>query len=475
MAPCCSRCGNIRVGRGRGKLYTARAVLCDQSLCFASSGYCTNLQCRREEQQEKDREKEAAKARRAAAKVSARGPMPAEDSRRAQKQELQAARKEEGGGTRGPMPAEDSRRAQKQELQAARKEEGGGTRGPMPAEDSRRAQKQELQAARKEEGGGTRGPMPAEDSRRAQKQEFQAARKEEGGGTRGPMPAEDSRRAQKQELQAARKEEGGGTRGPMPAEDSRRAQKQELQAARKEEGGGTRGPMPGQGAGGRPFIPEDHKQGPPYRDEEHLTEEAAQRKYKDFVRSWARFGLSRVCKSCGTLSPAKHCRPTAPAQIPTCRNCRENKTKFRLPPLLPVPLPLQQLKPIEQHLLAMARISQVVLDKLPSGGPSAQWGRMYAVLMEDPCICEVLSGAVLEEDGTVHVQGIDGMTESPARLENQHSALQELQTRHKLYQNSSAVHEAISKMNRILQRKTPAASRPVPTTSNTIDEEDGDL
>ena len=80
------------------------------------------------------------------------------------------------------------------------------------------------------------------------------------------------------------------------------------------------------------------------------------------------------------------------------------------------------------------------------------------MLMEEPCICEVLSGAVLEEDGTVHVQGVDGMTESPARLENLHRALQELQTRHKLYQNSTAVHEAISKMNRILQHKKPAAT-----------------
>ena len=164
-------------------------------------------------------------------------------------------------------------------------------------------------------------------------------------------------------LQAPRRAQGFArpkpNRGPMPGqgaggrpeeEDSRRLQSKELQEARKEEGGGARGPMPGQGAGGRPFIPEDHKQGPPYRDEEHLSEEEAQRKYRDFVRSWARFGLSRVCKSCGTLSPAKHCRPTAPSQVPTCRNCRENKTKFRLPPLLPVPLTLQQLKPIEQHL-----------------------------------------------------------------------------------------------------------------------------
>ena len=109
--------------------------------------------------------------------------------------------------------------------------------------------------------------------------------------------------------------------------------------------------------------------------------------------------------------------------------------------------------PIEQHLLAMARISQVVLDKLPAGGPSAQWGRMYAVLMEDPCICEVLQGAVLEEDGTVHVQGVDGLTESPARLECLHAALQQLWTHHRLYQTSPAVQAALDKMSLILQNR----------------------
>ena len=110
----------------------------------------------------------------------------------------------------------------------------------------------------------------------------------------------------------------------------------------------------------------------------------------------------------------------------------------------------------------MARISQVVLDKLPSGGPSGQWGRMYAVLMQDPCICDVLEGAVLEEDGTVSVQGADGMMTSSARLEHLHRALQELQTQHLLYRSNSAVQEVIIKMSTILhQRSSELATRPV--------------
>ena len=184
--------------------------------------------------------------------------------------------------------------------------------------------------------------------------------------------------------------------------------------------------------------------------------------YEDYLRSWARFGLSRVCQSCRTLTPARQCRPSGPARILTCRNCLESRNKIHLPGLPPIPAALQALTPIEHHLLAMARISQMVLDKLPSGGPSGQWGRMYAVLMQDPCICDVLEGAVLEEDGTVSVQGADGMMTSPARLEHLHRALQELQTQHLLYRSNSAVRDVITKMSTILQqRSSEAATRPV--------------
>ena len=86
---------------------------------------------------------------------------------------------------------------------------------------------------------------------------------------------------------------------------------------------------------------------------------------------------------------------------------------------------------------------------------------MYAVLMHDPCICDLLEGAVLEEDGTVSVQGADGMTTSSARLEHLRRALQELQTQHVLYQSNPAVQDVITKMSAILQqRSSEAAARP---------------
>ena len=248
-----------------------------------------------------------------------------------------------------------------------------------------------------------------EREKERQKEEARSRRAAAKAGQRGPVPGpRGSYRAQRTQLQQQRAEVGGKTRGPLPGEESRRVRREQLQSDRAEVGGKTRGPLPGEGAGGRPENRGGH--GPPYLNEAHLPDVDVQKMYEDFLRSWARFGLSRVCQSCKTLTPAKQCRPSGPSRISTCRNCLESKNKIHLPGLPPIPAALRALKPIEHHLLAMARISQIVLDKLPSGGPSAQWGRMYAVLMQEPCICDVLDGAVLEDDGTVSVQGVDGLT-----------------------------------------------------------------
>ncbi|CAE7929859.1 unnamed protein product, partial [Symbiodinium necroappetens] len=134
---------------------------------------------------------------------------------------------------------------------------------------------------------------------------------------------------------------------------------------------------------------------------------------------------------CQTAAAMDHRLPAklGPFRIVPSMNCLESKNKIHLPSLPPIPAALRALKPIEHHLLAMARISQVVLDKLPSGGPSGQWGRMYAVLMQDPCICDVLEG--------------------------------ELQTQHLLYRSNLAVQDVITKMSAILQqRSSEATTRP---------------
>ena len=290
----------------------------------------------------------------------------------AEKNARQQERAARGCGARGPLPVEGiSTRAKRQQLQAARDEDGLGSRGPPPPDGvSTRAQRQQLQAAREEDGLGSRGPPPPDGvSTRAQRQQLQAAREEDGLGSRGPPPPDGvSTRAQRQLLQASREEDGLGSRGPKPDEDSTRAQRQQLQAAREEDGLGSRGP--------KPIATEIQKQGYPFPDEDTLTPEQVKAHYIAFTRSWGRFGLSRVCAQCRTLTPAKHIVMSKKTNTRMCKRCREDSANLTLPELPPIPDALQNLQP--------TRISQVLLDKLPAGGPSAQWGRMYAVLMEDP-------------------------------------------------------------------------------------------
>ena len=281
----------------------------------------------------------------------------------------------------------------------------------------------------------------------AKKAALQEQRSAKGAGSRGPVPIAANREARRQQLQAERAEEGMGSRGFKPKEDNREKRRQQLQAERAEEGMGSRGP--------KPIATEVQQQGYPFPDEDVLTSEKAQANYLAFTRSWGRFGLSRVCDACHTFTTGKYCRPTKQTGKMLCKNCREKTTKIILPALAPIPEALRNLRPLEQHLIAMGRISQVLLDKLPAGGPSAQWGRMYAVLMEDPLICDVLEGASLEDDGTIFVEGVQGMTPSPARLDAVHRALQELKAQHRLYKANPAVDNILARMAAIQNQEAP--------------------
>ena len=369
-------------------------------------------------------------------------------------------KKKEALGPRGascrPSGPTKERAAVDQHLGAAvvrKKKEALGPRGascrPSGPTKERAAVDQHLRAAvvrKKKEALGPRGascrPSGPTKERAAVDQHLGAAgRPEEEGSTR----------AQRRELQAERADEGAGGRGPTPGrggrpeeEGSSRVQRRELQAERADAGVGGRGP--------RPIATEAEQRGYPFADEDVLNPEQVQARYLAFTRSWGRFGLSRLCEACYTLTPAKHCRKSTGAEKMLCRNCREKNTKFLLPVLPAIPEALRQLQPIEQHLIAMARISQVLLDKLPAGGPSAQWGRMYAVLVDEPYICDVLEGATLEEDGTVLVEGVQGQIASPARLDRLFKALQELKAQHRLYKANPAVGVALADMEAILAR-----------------------
>ena len=203
---------------------------------------------------------------------------------------------------------------------------------------------------------------------------------------------------------------------------------------REEKGAGKRGPCSGQAGAGRPPDSAEKLQQklgaerwPPYAAEEDFTEEQTLKHYGRYLRRWAVHGLSKVCGACRTLTLGMHCRATEGRLA--CRNCRERRCASALPSVRPVPAALAALNSLERRLLTMAKMDQVLIDKLPSGGPSAQWGRMYVVPTEEPEICDLLEEAELGEDGAVYVRGVA----STARLERLHLGLQTLKEHHSLY------------------------------------------
>ena len=103
----------------------------------------------------------------------------------------------------------------------------------------------------------------------------------------------------------------------------------------------------------------------------------------------------------------------------------------------------------------MAKVDQVLIDKLPAGGPSAQWGRMYIIPTEEPELCDLLEEAELGEDGVVYVKGVQGMMASTARLEYLHAGLRALKLQHDFYKASEAVDKALADMSRILAQLPP--------------------
>ena len=282
------------------------------------------------------------------------------------------------------------------------------------------------QESRKEQGAGERGPRPDATAHR-RKQARKEEREEKGGAERGPCPGEGA--------------------GGRPADVAAQGRKQARKEEREEKGAGRRGPCPGEGAGGRPNEsnlqcgPSLHKDG---------TFEKVKEDYLKFLGKWGRFGLSKACEECGTLTPGRNCCASRTTGKLACDNCREKRTKYILPSLPPIPAPLAALNPLEKRLLAMAKVNQVLIDKLPAGGPSAQWGRMYVVPMDEPCLCPVLDGAELRGDGEVYVNGVQGMLASTARVEYLQAALRALQARHKAYKDSAAVAKALADMAAIL-------------------------
>ena len=318
-------------------------------------------------------------------------------------------------------------------------------------------------------GAGARGPCPGEAGRPALPEQARADRREAARLRQEERALAEERRLERKEAERRavaekRASEGAGARGPCPGEAGRpalpeqaRADRQEAGRLREEErasmGAGARGPCPGEAAGGRPAADREAleekealRQGPPFLGEAAADEEEALKMYRRWLRSWARFGLSRACQQCGTLTPGKHYGASKTTGQLACRNCREKKTKYLLPALPPVPPELAALNALERRLLAMAKVNQHLIDKLPAGGTPGQWGRMYVTPLGEPALCNLMDGAELGEDGRVYIDGAQGMVASTARVGRLRAALLVLKEQHASYKRSPAVDELLSKM-----------------------------
>eukprot|EP00435_Cladocopium_sp_Y103_P008766 s558_g2.t1 len=395
--PPCERCGTgTRKGRGRG--------------------WCTNEDCRKEENEETERSEQTRKETRRAKGAGERGPYP-DAGFRARKQARKEEREQKGAAERGPCP--------------------GAGAGGRPEDGAAQARKQAREQEREEKGAGERGPCPGE----------------------GGRPEDVAAQARKQAREQEREEKGAGERGPCPGEGGRpedaaaQARKQARKEEREAKGAGERGPCPGEGAGGRPDE-SNLQRGPPLHKDGDF--EKVKDDYIKFLIKWSRFGLSKACEECGVLTPGRHCCLSRATGKLTCKNCREKTTPYILPTLPPIPAPLADLNSLERRLLAKAKVNQVLIDKLPAGGPSAQWGRMYVVPVDEPCLCNVLDGAELRGHGEVYVNGVQGMLASTARVEHLQAALHALQAQHVAYKDCPAVAKALADMAAILEQ-TPAA------------------
>ena len=336
----------------------------------------------------------------------------------------------------------------------------GRGRGWCPNTECRELDKQEQAQLKEEarqgrEGRGKRGPLPDPTSKEGEKRRRREERQEEGMSARGPQP-DPTKEGEKRRRREERQEEGVSARGPRPDPASKEGEKRRRREERQEEGLCARGPQPGQG--GRPTDSEEataqkaeERAGPPFTGEGLFTDEQAAEKSRRWLRAWARFGLSRVCQDCRTLTPAKHCRLAKNSKRLACRNCREGKTRSKFPDLQPMPPSLAALNSMERKLLAMAKVDQLLIDSLPSGGPSGQLGRMYAVPTDEPRLFELLDGVEIGEDGVVYVDGVKGLTPANARVEYLYAGLETLVLRHKDYQDCPKAREALAKMERVVE------------------------
>ena len=170
---------------------------------------------------------------------------------------------------------------------------------------------------------------------------------------------------------------------------------------------------------------------------------------RGIISKWRRYGLSEVCSKCNMLTPLRYMRKSkaessAHTHILLCKKCREKTAATILPEVPQQSKSLQRLNYMEQRLLAMAQISQFLID-MPSGGPRGQWGRMYITPLKQPRLSSVLENCRLDRHGKIYVHSPNGEFASNARVKYLYRALEKLHRDHRLYKTPD-IHDALRRL-----------------------------
>ena len=157
---------------------------------------------------------------------------------------------------------------------------------------------------------------------------------------------------------------------------------------------------------------------------------------RGIISRWRRYGLSETCPRCRLLTPLRYMQPTKTANphehVLICKKCREKTSAAVLPAVPPQSNSLRRLNYMEQRLVAMAQVSQYLID-MPSGGPRGQWGRMYITPLKRPRLSSVIENCRLDRHGKVYVHSPNGEVDSHARVRELYHALEKLYRDHRLY------------------------------------------
>eukprot|EP00971_Amphidinium_carterae_P049169 968945-Amphidinium_carterae.1 len=168
--------------------------------------------------------------------------------------------------------------------------------------------------------------------------------------------------------------------------------------------------------------------------------------------------LSRICYTCGILTPRAHCHNIIGEDFYRCDRCKE---KGRTEPAQDedakfgeIPPELSNLSPVEKNLIAITQVHQSMFD-LPKSSSRGLRGRVYVAPLDKPQAVDLLANlselqaALGTADGKVHfrIQGSagDALLARPSKLV---AALHFLAKKHASYKSNAQVKACIAELTK---------------------------